>query len=271
MPEDSTGRLSFRYRVSGSADVVVRRRRPGMAAAYSAAALAFTYAMVSLYWAAGGTALLSTVGGSVEDIGRQGGLPAVALGLAAAALKLAACILALALARPWGRAIPRAWLLAGATGTSAVLTCYGAIQVTAGSLVLTGAVRPAATVDWTALRWHVLVWDMWFLIWGILLATATVAAWRQSGYQEPAFEPGHTGTGPPAVASHSGRRHRVRVRARDARPLLIQAFGPRCRDTAAAGQGRSSHPVRALHRSATGTAHGLQMPRLRWESPGEAE
>lgn len=53
---------------------------------------------------------------------------------------------------------------------SAVLACYGAIQVAAGSLVLSGAVRPAATVDWTALRWHVLVRDMWFLFCGILLA-----------------------------------------------------------------------------------------------------
>ncbi|HEU5389333.1 MAG TPA: hypothetical protein VFV73_25885 [Streptosporangiaceae bacterium] len=64
--------------------------------------------------------------------------------------------------------------------------------MTAGSLVLTGAVRPAVTVDWTALHWHVLVWDMWFLIWGILPTAATVAAWRQSGYQESVLEPGHT-------------------------------------------------------------------------------
>lgn len=182
IPDRTTSHSSPRRRLSGS---------PG-AAAYAAAVLGFTYAAVSLYWAAGGTALLSTVGGSVEDIGRQGGLPAAALGLAAAGLKLAAGILALALARPWGGVIPRTWLLACAAGASAVLACYGAIQVTAGSLVLTGAVRPAAAVDWTALRWHVLVWDMWFLIWGILLAAATVAAWRQSRHQGQAFEPGHT-------------------------------------------------------------------------------
>jgi Protein of unknown function (DUF3995) len=149
-----------------------------VAAAYAAATFAFTYAAVSLYWAAGGTALLSTVGGSVADIGRHGGLPAVGLGLAAAALKLAGGILALALVRPWGRAMPRAWLLACAAGASVVLACYGAIQVAVGSLVLSGSVRPGAAVDWTALRWHVLVWDMWFLIWGISLAAATVMWWR---------------------------------------------------------------------------------------------
>ncbi|HEU5389334.1 MAG TPA: hypothetical protein VFV73_25890 [Streptosporangiaceae bacterium] len=42
--------------------------------------LGFTYAAVGLDWAAGGTALLSTAGGSVEDIGPQGGLSAVGSG-----------------------------------------------------------------------------------------------------------------------------------------------------------------------------------------------
>lgn len=152
-----------------------------MAAAYAVAAVAFTYAAVSLYWLAGGEALLSTVGGSVEGIARHGGLPAVTFGLGAAAVKLAGGVFALALVRPRGRARPRAWLLACAAGTSAVLVCYGAVQVAAGSLVLTGAVRPAAAVDLMALRWHVLVWDTWFLVWGVLLAIATAAAWRHSG------------------------------------------------------------------------------------------
>ena len=34
--------------------------------------------------------------------------------------------------------------------------------------------------DLGALRWHVAVWDMWFPLWGLLLATATVAHWRQT-------------------------------------------------------------------------------------------
>jgi uncharacterized protein DUF3995 len=185
-PDRRAGRPSLRNRVTRSSGAAAKRRRPGVAAAYAAAVLAFAYAAVSMYWAAGGTALLSTVGGSIEDIGRHGGLPAVALGLASAGLKLAGGILALALVRPWGRAIPRAWLLACAAGACAVLACYGAIQVTAGSLVLSRAVRPAAPVDWPALGWHVLVWDMWFLIWGIFMATATTAWWRQGRHRGPA-------------------------------------------------------------------------------------
>jgi hypothetical protein len=44
-----------------------------------------------------------------------------------------------------------------------------------GALVLAGVIDPAGPVDRTALRWHVLVWDLWFLVWGLLLG---VAAWR---------------------------------------------------------------------------------------------
>lgn len=139
----------------------------GVASAHAAAVLALSYAAVSLYWAVGGTALLSTVGGTVADIARHGGLPAVALGLATAAVKLACAVLALALVRPWGPALPRPLLLSCAAAASVMLSCYGAIQVAAGSLVLSDTVRAAAPVNWTALRWHVWIWDGWFLIWGI--------------------------------------------------------------------------------------------------------
>ncbi len=50
--------------------------RPGrvaMIAACAAAAPAFAYAVVSLYWTAGGTALLATVGGTIEETARRGG------------------------------------------------------------------------------------------------------------------------------------------------------------------------------------------------------
>ncbi|HKA95187.1 MAG TPA: DUF3995 domain-containing protein [Streptosporangiaceae bacterium] len=151
--------------------------RAGTPAAYAAAVLAFTYAAVSLYWTLGGRLLLDTVGGTVEQVARGGGGPAVLLGLTATVLKVAGGLLALALVRPWGRAIPRRWLLICSAGASAVLTGYGGLLVAAGALVLSGAVH-TGSADRTALRWHVAVWDMWFLVWGLLLAVATVAYWR---------------------------------------------------------------------------------------------
>ena len=83
-----------------------------------------------------------------------------------------------------GRRVPRAWLLTGSAGASLLLAVYSGLNVTAGALVLSGAIHPAGSVDRTALRWHVAVWDLWFLVWGILLAIATVCYRRRTGNPE---------------------------------------------------------------------------------------
>jgi hypothetical protein len=152
----------------------------GTAAAYAAAIVAFAYALVSLYWAAGGQGLVSTVGGYVEQFARRGGAVPVLVAVAAAAVKVAGGLLALALVRPWGRDLPRRWLLVTAIGASALLVVYGGLNVAVASLVLSDVIHPSAGVDRTALRWHAGVWDLWFLVWGILLTLATVGYWRRT-------------------------------------------------------------------------------------------
>ena len=161
------------------------RHTAGSVAAYAAAVVAFAYALVSLYWAVGGHRLVSTVGGYVAQFARQGGAVPVLLALAATAAKVVGGLLALALVRPWGRVIPRRLLLAGATAVSVLLVGYGGLSVLLGALVLSGVIHPAGGVDRTALRWHVGVWDLWFLVWGILLALATVSYWRRTKEQVP--------------------------------------------------------------------------------------
>jgi len=141
-------------------------------AAYGAAAAAFGYAAVSLYWAAGGTAGLSTVGGIAQTMARTGGGTAAAVIAAIVLLKTAGGLLALAMVMPWGQRLPhRALSIAGLAG-SALLIVYGAVEVVGEALAETGAVTPSAP-DWTALRWHLALWDPWFLAWGLLLAAAT--------------------------------------------------------------------------------------------------
>lgn len=152
----------------------------GAVAAYAAAIVAFAYALMSLYWALGGHALLSTVGGYVEQFARRGGAVPVLAALPVTVAKVAGGLLALALVRPWGRVVPRRWLLAGSTAASVLLVVYGGVSVLLGALVLSGVVHPAGGVDRTALRWHVGVWDLWFLVWGVLLALATVGYWRRT-------------------------------------------------------------------------------------------
>ena len=151
------------------------RSRPTASAAYAACALAWLSAVPSFYWALGGTAGLDTVGGAIEQLGRTRDPAGIALGLGAGVLKVAGGLLALALVRPWGRAIPGRLLGGVAWAASVVLTGYGGLLVAVGALVLGGLISPAGPIDRTALRWHVFLWDLWFLVWGLLLG---VAAWQ---------------------------------------------------------------------------------------------
>jgi hypothetical protein len=146
----------------------------------AAAIVALAYALMSLCWVLGGHALVGTIGGYVEQFARRGGALPVVVALAATLAKVAGGLLALALVRPWGRVVPRGWLLVGSAGASVLLVAYGGLNVLVGALVLSGVIHPAGSVDRTALRWHVGVWDLWFLVWGILLALATVGYWRRT-------------------------------------------------------------------------------------------
>ena len=94
--------------------------------------------------------------------------------------KVAGGLLALALARRWGRAVRRRRLLIVPAGASMLLAAYGGLNVLLGALVLAGVTHPAGGVDRTALRWHVGVWDLWFLVWGILLTLAAVGYARRT-------------------------------------------------------------------------------------------
>jgi hypothetical protein len=146
--------------------------------ARAAAALAFASAAVSCYWTAGGTFLLDTVGGAIEELARERSLGAVTLGAATVLLKVVAGVLALALLHPPAEAFRRRVLILASGVASAILCLWGGVNVVVGALVLNGAVNPSGDIDRYALRWHVLLWDMWFLIWGVTLALAGTAARR---------------------------------------------------------------------------------------------
>jgi hypothetical protein len=139
----------------------------GRVAGCVAAVLAGASAVTSAYWTAGGTALLNTVGGSIESLARQRTAGALLLGAAVVAAKLVAVVLALALLVRPSRGVRLLSLLAGG-----VLTLWGGANVLLGGAVLTGVLDLGPVADERALRWHVLLWDAWFLVWGIALLVA---------------------------------------------------------------------------------------------------
>ena len=126
---------------------------------------------MSLFWLLGGTALLDTVGGGIEDLARERSAGALVVLAVVVALKLFAGWLALSLDRPWR--IRLAWV------GGILLAVYGGVLVLAGALVLVGVIDATADTDLHALRWHVFVWDLWFFVWGVALALAARRARRR--------------------------------------------------------------------------------------------
>ncbi|MDG6107675.1 DUF3995 domain-containing protein [Dactylosporangium aurantiacum] len=150
--------------------------RRGRTAAYAAAACAALFAAVNSFWAAGGTAGLHTLGGRIEEMARSGDRTVLLANVVAIVAKLAVALLALALVRPWGRRIPRRPLRVLALSAAALLIAYGGLQTGAVLLVATGLVTPDVPWTSTVLWWRLLLWEPWFLVWGVLLLIAARAA-----------------------------------------------------------------------------------------------
>ena len=161
-------------------DISLKSASGAVWAGYAACALALLHAAVSFYWASGGTLGLSTVGGELEEMGRAASplLSAVVWGVGIA--KVLAGLLALALVMPWGLVFPRWAMLVAGWGGSTILTLYGGVLVAVEALVVGGIIVPSGPVDWTALQWHLFLWDPWFLLWGVLLGAATWYYTRRS-------------------------------------------------------------------------------------------
>lgn len=152
------------------------RRGTGVAAA----ATALLFALVSAYWGLGGELGLDTLGGAVESRARAGDAALAAANWAAVVLKVLGAGLALALVQAWGRRLPRRLVLVAGWGGALLLTAYGALQTSAALLIHLGVIEPAVAVPERVLLWRLLLWEPWFLVWGLLL-TATLRGVGSAG------------------------------------------------------------------------------------------
>lgn len=135
---------------------------------YAAAAVAFTFAAVSLGWVLGGTVALSTLGNRIEELVLARDPTLITLTWVVVVLKVAGGLLALALVQSWGLRLPQRPLRLTASIGAAALIAYGVLQEASVALIalgLTSAERPAGSV----LLWRLLLWEPWFIVWGVLL------------------------------------------------------------------------------------------------------
>lgn len=152
-------------------------RWPGAAknwAAYAAAGWAFGFALVSFYWAAGGTLGLGTLAEGIRERVQAGDAGFIAVLWATGVAKALGGAVALALVRPWPHRVPRWLRLAAAWGAGVLLVLYGGINMVGLGLVEAGVVNRPTGVDPSA-KWYLLVWEPIFLAGGVLFC---LAAWR---------------------------------------------------------------------------------------------
>jgi Protein of unknown function (DUF3995) len=149
-----------------------RRGRAGLTAARAAFVVGAVHAAVLIYWALGGTVLLDTIGGAIEERGRAGD-PMIALIVwVAVVLELTAAVLPLVAVRGLSRPGLDRLVRLMAWAEAAILTGYGSVWTVGGLLVEANIIPVASDADRLAMAWHAFVWDPWFLVWGLLVAAA---------------------------------------------------------------------------------------------------
>lgn len=138
-----------------------------------ACALGLLHAAPTLYWAAGGTRLVDTVGSWAADWQRESPTEVTLVLLGVFVLKVAGAVVplvnelvALPLSRVW-----RGLAWAG----SVLLVGYGGVNTVAAWAALAGWLGSAADMDRRALVGHAFLWDPLFAVWGLALG---LALWR---------------------------------------------------------------------------------------------
>lgn len=136
----------------------------------AAAVLGVIHAGFSLYWAAGGTLLVWSLGsGLVESFrGREWMLAPIG------AVKLVAALSPVVLARS-GWPHPRVTRLMCWLG-ALVLIVWGGLNTVVGNLVLAGVIESGSGFDRLGMVGHAFMWDPLFLAWGAALALGLLAS-----------------------------------------------------------------------------------------------
>jgi Protein of unknown function (DUF3995) len=140
--------------------------------AYAAAAWSLLFAAMSFYWAAGGMTGLETLGNKIDRLARERDSGFVTEVWVTGFLKLGAGLLALALVQPWGRRLPRRILVIATWVVGIGLTVYGVANLVQHGLMEAGVVETPSGLGSEAATWHLLLWDPWWLLGGLLFVAA---------------------------------------------------------------------------------------------------
>lgn len=140
--------------------------------AYGAAIWAFVFALISFYWAAGGTFGADTLARGIEEQSRDPDATFLATVWATGVLKAITGLIALAMVQGRGARIPRWFLLLGAWTAGIIFTLYGIAGIVEKLLWETGVRDVPASFGDDRVRWYLLFWDPFWLLGGLLFLIA---------------------------------------------------------------------------------------------------
>lgn len=140
--------------------------------AYAAALWALLFAGLSFYWGLGGRRGATTLGPAIMAAAADPWF--VAIGLwGVGGVKVIGVLIALALIRPWPQPMLHRLLRGAAYAGGGLALLYGAASFVQHALMVTGVIRLPEGLGPAAARWHLLLWDPWWMVGGILfIATA---------------------------------------------------------------------------------------------------
>lgn len=137
---------------------------------YLAAIWALLFAAASFYWAAGGKIGLDTLGDTINDLNNDSTF--VAFVWLTAIVKLAMVGLAVFLLYPRHGFIPHKLVRIGAWTAGIVCVVYGGLNLAARGVMALGVIPTPESMYSTAATWHLLLWDPWWVLGGILFIWA---------------------------------------------------------------------------------------------------
>jgi hypothetical protein len=156
----------------------------GRWAAYGATAWAFVFAAISFYWAAGGLVGVDTLGEGMRELALARDPELGAITWITGILKVVAGLFALSLVQAWGQRIPR-WIRLAAVWGAGLLFIFYAVgnMVQHGSMAAGTSAIPEVLGSITAVRWHLLFWDPFWLLGGLLFVAAAFYHTRNARQQ----------------------------------------------------------------------------------------
>ena len=127
------------------------------------------------HWALGGRIGANTLGPAILAAAADPWF--VALGLwGVGGIKLLGGLVALALVQPWGRLLPQIVLRTAAWIGGGFALLYGLALYIQHTLMIGGSIALPSGLGSTAARWHLVLWDPWWILGGILfIGTAWLA------------------------------------------------------------------------------------------------